>query len=114
MTAGSSGARMLISFSLGCLVAVTAWSWRMVWADSGAFAFLLFGVPLACAALALWVESATASRRAPAVLVVLAAVSVGWSLLNGLGIGLALLLPSLLLLAAAVASWTHRARSLPT
>ncbi|WP_346623455.1 hypothetical protein [Blastococcus montanus] len=71
---------------------------------------MLFGVPLACAALALWAENASVTAPAPAVVAVLGAVSVGWSLLTGPGLGLWFLLPSLLLLVAAMISWIDRGR----
>jgi hypothetical protein len=45
---------------------------------------------------------------APAVVAVLGVVSTGWSLLTGLGIGGGFLVPSLLLLGAAMLSWLHR------
>jgi hypothetical protein len=80
------------------------------WDDSGSIAILLFGIPAACAAIALGVERATRTTVGPALVAALAAVSVGWSLITGLGIGLVFLVPSFLLLAAAAASWGDRSR----
>ncbi|WP_157937056.1 hypothetical protein [Geodermatophilus chilensis] len=37
-------------------------------------------------------------------------VSLAWSLLTGLGIGMVFVVPSSLLLVAAVVSWSHRTR----
>lgn len=97
MAARSPGARKLIVASLVGVVAVAAWFTPAAWQDSGAFALVLFGVPLACAAIVLWAESVSATMLAPAVVAVLGAVAVGWSLLTGLGVGLGSLLQSLLL-----------------
>ena len=113
MATRSPGARGLVVVSLVLLVGVAAWYGRAAWADSGAFALVLFGVPLACGVLALWAERASGTMLAPAVVALLGAVSVGWSLLTGLGLGLGFLLPSLLLLAAAMISWVDRGRDRP-
>ncbi|MCZ2861265.1 hypothetical protein [Blastococcus sp. VKM Ac-2987] len=110
MATRSRGACGLVVVSLAGLVGVAAWYGRAAWADSGAFALVLFGVPLACAALALWAESGSSTLLAPAVVTGCGAVSVGWSLVTGLGIGLGFLLPSLLLLVAATISWVDRGR----
>ena len=98
----------MIAVSLVSVIGVAAWYGRSVWEDSGSFLFLLFGVPLACAALALVVEGAGRTRLASSVIAVLGLVSLAWSLLTGLGIGGALLLPSSLLLVAALISWVDR------
>jgi hypothetical protein len=108
MTAFSRGSVGLIVASLVSVVGVTAWYGQRAWEDSGAFAFLLFGVPLVCAALALAAERVPGSTIAPLIVTVLGLVSVGWSVVTGLGIGLAFLLPSLLLLVAAMVSWVDR------
>ncbi|MGY2085942.1 hypothetical protein [Blastococcus sp. SYSU DS0539] len=113
MATSSPGARGLIAVSLVGLAAFAAWSGRAAWADSGGFALVLFGVPLTCGLLALWAERASGTMLAPAVVALLGAVSVGWSLLTGLGLGLGFLLPSLLLLAAATISWVDRGRDRP-
>ena len=108
MTTVSRGALGLILAALVSAVALAAWFWRLVWEDSGSFAVVLFGVPVACAFVALWVERATASRLAPAVVTVVAAVSLAWTLLTAGGIGAVFLLPSALLLGAAMLSWLDR------
>lgn len=110
MAAVSPGARGLIAVSIVGVGGLAAWYGRSAWEDSGAFAVLLFGIPLACAAAALWAETASATPRAPMAVALLGAVSVVWSLLTIGGLGLGLLLPSLLLLVAAVVSWTDRGR----
>ncbi|MGY1917272.1 hypothetical protein [Blastococcus sp. SYSU DS0973] len=110
MATQSPAARGLIGLALAGVAGLAAWSGRAAWEDSGAFALVLFGVPLACAALALLAESAGAPVLAPAVVAVLGAASVGWSLLTGLGLGPGLLLPSLLLLVAAMISRVDRRR----
>jgi hypothetical protein len=80
---------------------------RAAWADSGGFALAQLGIPLACASLGLVAES-RGGTAAPAVLVVVGLLSLAWSLLTALGLGLPLLVPSLLLLLAAAPSWDHR------
>ena len=105
MSPARRAAQALIAVSLLGLLGVTAWYWRLAWEDSGRFAFVLFGVPLLCAVLALVAERSSRSASAPVVTGVSGAVSLGWSLVTGLGIGLAFALPSLLLLAAAAVSW---------
>ncbi|MGY2067771.1 hypothetical protein [Blastococcus sp. SYSU DS0619] len=100
--------RGLIVVSLVALVVLATWYGRAAWEDSGAFALVLFGIPLICAALALWVESGSTTRAASAVVALLGAVSVTWSLITGLGLGGSFLLPSLLLLVAATVSWVDR------
>src|SRR3712207_4172309 len=101
----SRGARALIVVSLLGLLGVTAWFWRLAWEDSGRFAFVLFGVPLLCAVLALAAERLGGTRLVPAVVGMLGAVALAWSLVTGLGIGLAFALPAFLLLTAAAVSW---------
>jgi hypothetical protein len=101
-------AQGLIVVSLVAVIGVTAWYGRFALEDSGAFAVVLFGIPLACAAFALWAEHVIKTMLAPAVVAALGVVSLAWSLLTALGIGGAFLLPSLLLLLAATVSWIHR------
>ncbi|MGY2002454.1 hypothetical protein [Blastococcus sp. SYSU DS1024] len=110
MTTFSRRALGLIVVSLISVVGLTAWYGRFVWEDSGSFAFLMFGVPLACTALALVAERAGRTRLASGVVAALGLVSVAWSLITGLGIGGAFLLPSCLLLVAALISWVDRQR----
>lgn len=74
------------------------------WDDSGAFAFVLVGVPVLAAALAL---SAVPAGRATALTWIAAVVMLGWSLITALGLGIYFLVPSLLLFLAAAMS-THR------
>ena len=109
-TTFSWGAFGSIVVSLVWVIGFAAWYGQRVWEDSGSFALVLFGVPLLCAALALWAERA-GTRAAPGVVAVLGVVSLAWSLLTGLGIGLGFLLPSLLLLVAAMISWVDRRHS---
>ncbi|MCZ2812022.1 hypothetical protein O2W15_11315 [Modestobacter sp. VKM Ac-2979] len=104
----SRGSRVLIAVSLVGVLGLAAWQGRMVWEDSGSFVFLLFGIPAVCAALALWVECANRTMLAPAIVAVLAVVSLVWSLITGLGVGWGLLVPSLLLLVAAMISGVDR------
>lgn len=82
MATRSPGPRGLVVVSLVAVVGVVAWYGR----------------------------AEQAMVRAPAVVTGCAAVSVGWSLLTGLGIGGAFLLPWLLLLVAAMISWVDRGR----
>ena len=110
MAARSRGAQALIAVALVGVLGATVWFGRFAWEDSGAFALALFGLPLLCAAGALWAERAVASRSASASVAALGLVSLVWSLLTGLGIGGVFLLPSLLLLVAAVVSWVDRQR----
>jgi low temperature requirement protein LtrA len=107
MTTPSRGASALIVVSLAMVAGLAAWYGREVWADSGSFVVALFGVPLLCAAGALVVERAGRGRLVPAVVGVLAAGSLVWSLLTALGFGL-LLVPSLLLVGATLVSWADR------
>lgn len=108
------GAQGLIAIALAGVLGVTAWYGRLAWEDSGAFAFALFGVPLLCTAAALWAERSGTTVLAPVVVAVLGLISVAWSLLTGLGIGLGFLLPSLLLLVAATVSWVERRETSPS
>ncbi|UOY00863.1 hypothetical protein [Blastococcus sp. PRF04-17] len=110
MGVASRAAQGLIAVALAGLLGVTAWHWRLAWEDSGRFAFVLFGVPLACGVLALLAETVGRTAVASGVVGALAVMSLAWSLVTGLGIGLAFLLPSLLLLGAAAASWGDRRR----
>src|SRR4051794_23921727 len=98
MNSASRGAQGLIVVALLGVVGLTAWYGRSVWEDSGAFVFVLFGIPLACTALALWAERAIRTRRGSVIVAVLAVVSLVWALLTVAGIGLWFMLPPLLLL----------------
>ena len=98
---------LLVAAVVGVLVPAT-WYGRLAVEDSGAFAVVLFGVPLGCAVLALWVERATATRLGPAVVAVLGLVALGWALVTGLGIGLVFVPTALLLLSAAAVSGVER------
>ena len=111
MVSSSRGAQGLIVVSLVGVVGVAASYAGAVWADSGAFFFVLFGIPIVCAALALVAERASGTTAASASVAVLGVLSLAWSLVTGLGIGLVLLVPSLLLLAAAMISWVDRRNS---
>ncbi len=84
-------------------------------ADSGWSAFVLFGTPTVCTAVAPEVEHTSRTVLAPAVVAALAVVSLSWALLTALDIGSVLVAPAFLLLAAVV-SWLHRAgqRSAPS
>ena len=107
MTTPSRGSSALLALSLALVAGLAAWYGRAVWDDSGAFALALFGVPLLCAAGALGAERAVRGPAAPLVVGALAAVSLAWSLVVALGFG-QLLVPSLLLVAAAFLSWADR------
>lgn len=72
------------------------------WADSGAFALLLVGVPILLAAGSLMAKGN--GRRMTAVLWVAAVLMLGWALLTGLGLGMFFLGPAIVMLAAATAS----------
>jgi phosphoglycerol transferase MdoB-like AlkP superfamily enzyme len=108
MASSSRGARGLIGVGLLWVLGLAAWYGRTVWVDSGPFVFVLFGIPVVCATVALWAERRSRTMLAPAVVAALAVVSLTWALLTALGIGLVLVPPSVLLLLAAVVSWLHR------
>ena len=108
MVPASRGAPGLIAVALLCVLGLAAWYGPTVWADSGSFVVVLFGIPSACTAIALWVERRSRTMLAPGVLAALAVVCLAWSLLTGLGIGLVFSVPSSLLLIAAVVSWADR------
>ena len=108
MAAASGRAQGLVVGALLCVLGLAAWYGRTVWADSGPFALILFGAPMMCAAVALWAERTVGSMLAPAFVAALAVVSLSWSLLTALGIGLVFVVPSFLLLVAAMASRLHR------
>jgi len=108
VNAPSRGAGLLIGVSLLLVAGFAAWYGRSVWADSGWFVAVLFGVPLVCTAGALTAERTSRSTLAPVVVGLLAAVSLGWSLLTAGGVGLVLLIPSLLLVVATLVSWADR------
>ena len=107
MATPSRGASGLIVVALVVGAGFAAWSGREFWADSGAFSLVLLGVPPACAAGALWAERAGRGRLVPVVVGGLAAVSLLWSLVLALAVGV-LLVPSLLLVAATLVSWADR------
>ncbi|TFV60178.1 hypothetical protein E4P41_10765 [Geodermatophilus sp. DF01-2] len=108
MASSSRRAQGLIVVALLCVLGFAAWYGRWVWADSGSFFFVLFGIPMVCTAAALWAERTSRTMLAPAVVAALAVVSFSWSLLTALGIGLVFVVPSFLLLLAAMVSWLHR------
>ena len=108
MASSSRGARGLVVVALLYVLGLAAWYARTVWADSGPFLFVLFGIPVVCTTVALWAERRSRTMLAPAVVAALAVVSLTWALLTALGIGLVLVPPSVLLLLAAVVSWLHR------
>ena len=104
----SARAQVLIVVALLGVVVLTAVYGQEVSADSGAFAFALFGIPLTCTVVALGVERATDKVWAAAIVAVLGAVCLVWSLLNAGGLGYGLLPSSLLLLVAGTVSWIDR------
>jgi hypothetical protein len=106
--ATSRGAQGLIVVALAGVVAFAAWYGQAAWEDSGSFAFVLFGVPLVCAVVALATERATGTRIAPVVVAGVGLVSLAWSLVTAGGIGIGFAPSSLLLLVAALVSWTDR------
>ena len=108
MASPSRRAQGSIVVALLSVVGLAAWYGRTVWADSGSFVVVLFGIPSACTAIALWVERRSRTMLAPGILAALAVVCLAWSLLTGLGIGLVFSVPSSLLLIAAVVSWADR------
>jgi hypothetical protein len=105
----SRRASVVIAVALAMVVGLTAWSAAAGWEASGWWSAVLFGVPLACALGALVAERVGRGRLAPLVVGVLAAISLGWSLIAALGIGLGFLLPSLLLVVATGISAVDRA-----
>ncbi len=98
----------LTAVSLLCVLAVVVLFGGVAWEDSGSFAVVLFGIPVVATAGVLWVELATRGLGAWTVSAALAAISLTWSLITGLGLGLFLLLPSSLLVVAVAASLGHR------
>ncbi|MCZ2818137.1 hypothetical protein [Modestobacter sp. VKM Ac-2984] len=108
MAPSSPGACVLTAVSLVGVLGYSAWQGPILWEDSGSIVFLLFGVPAVFAAVALGVECASRTMLAPAVVAVLAVASLVWSLVTALGVGFGLLVPSLLLLVAAMISWVDR------
>ena len=108
MASCSRRAQGLIVVALLCVLGLAAWYGPTGWADSGSFILVLFGIPVVCTAVALWAERTSRTLLAPAVIAALALVSVSWSLLTAGGIGLVFVLPSFLLLLAAMVSWLHR------
>jgi hypothetical protein len=108
MPVSSRTTSALIIASIGGVLLPAAWYGRPAVEDSGAFALVLFGIPLLCATLALWAERTSATMPAPAVVAVLGLVSLAWAVVTGLGIGLVFLPSAFLLLVAAGASWRHR------
>ena len=108
MAATSPRARGLIAVSLVGVLAFAALQGRAAWEDSGGFAFVLFGIPLGCAAVALVAERPGGALLAPAVVAVAGVVSLAWSLLTAGGIGLGFAPSSMLLVVAALRSWADR------
>ncbi len=114
MASSSRTTQGAIVVSLVGVIGLAALYGRWAWADSGSFVLVLFGVPLVCTASALWVERASTTMLAPAVVAALAAGSLAWSLLTAGGVGLGFVVPSLLLLLAAMVSWLHRSTRDPS
>lgn len=104
----SPAAVVLSAVSLLCVLALVVLVGEVAWADSGSFALVLFGIPVVSSAGVLWIEFATGGLWACAVSTALAAISLAWSLVTGLGLGLYLLLPSSLLVVAVAVSFGHR------
>ncbi|MCZ2806279.1 hypothetical protein O2W18_14275 [Modestobacter sp. VKM Ac-2983] len=100
----SPGARALIVVALVGVLGLAVWAWEI----SGPAVFVVFGPTAVGAAVALSVERASVTMRAPAVTAAVGATSVAWGLVTLLGGGLYLLVPALLLLVAAVVSWVAR------
>ena len=111
--AASRGSQALILVAFLLVLVGTAWYGQDAWQDSGPFVLVLFGVPALCAAAALWAERAGRSMLAPGVVGALGLLSLVWTLITGLGLGLLFLPSSLLLLGAAAVSWNHRNRNAP-
>ncbi len=63
--AASREARRLIVVALLCVLGLAAWYGRTGWADSGPFVLVLFGIPVVCTTVALWVAD-RARHRCPA------------------------------------------------
>ena len=103
---GARAARALRLLAVAVTVAVGAALVAPAWRDSGAFALVLVGVPVAAAVVVLGAE--LAARSATAATWVAAAVMLVWSLLTGLGLGLHFLGPSVLMALAAVVSTPGR------
>ena len=98
----SRSAQLILALALACVLGLAAWQGRGVAVDSGVFVVLLFGVPLACTVGALVVTRVCASGAGALLVAALGVVSLVWSVVTALGAGPGLLLPSLLLLVAAL------------
>lgn len=113
---GSRIAQGMIAVALLFVAGLAAAFGGFVWADSGSFVFALFGIPLACAGLALAAERLIRTIVAPVVVAGLGVVSLGWSLITAGSFGLGFALASLLMMGAASPSLSHRRgrRSVPS
>lgn len=84
---------------------IAAWLGPSAWQDSGAAGLGLLGLPVWCGLAA---AATDLLRRGRAVVTTVAAVvTMSWSLFLGLGPVLSFVLPALVMVAAAAASWTH-------
>jgi hypothetical protein len=92
--------------ALGLAAGITVIVWPRAWADSGAFALVLLGVPVGCCLVALCAD--LIGWRTALVTTLAAVVALVWSLLTGLGLGFYFLLPAVLLAIAAATSWQIR------
>jgi hypothetical protein len=99
---------VLIVLAMVGVVVLTAVYWQEVWADSGSFAVVLFGIPVVCTVLALVAERASRKLTASAVVAVLGVVCLAWSLLTAGGLGYGFVPSSLLLMVAATVSSVDR------
>jgi hypothetical protein len=102
---GAGALRFAAAIATAAVAAVVA---SPAWQDSGAFAIALVGVPLLCAAAVL--AAPPGGRSAPVVAWGAAVVMLGWSLLTALGLGGNFLVPSVLMVATAVAATPGRSR----
>ncbi len=103
---GARALRLAAAVATAAVAAVVA---SPAWRDSGAFAIVVVGVPLLCAAAALVVP--LGGRSGAAAAWGAAVVMLGWSLLTALGLGGYFLVPSALMVAAAVAATPGRSRA---
>ena len=105
----SRAAQALILASLVVTAVVTAVGASSVWSDGGGMLIVLYGVPLAFAALlALGVERASSGYLASLVVGLLAVASLVRGVIVALAVGPLVPAPPLLLLVAALLSWDHR------
>ncbi|MBW8173328.1 hypothetical protein K0651_09745 [Ornithinimicrobium sp. Arc0846-15] len=91
----------LIALALLVAVGYGIADFDVAYADAGSYAYFLFGVPILCALVSLAVAVELSGALRILGLAVLGVIALGWGVLHGLGSGLIIIIPGLLLVLSA-------------